>query len=262
MRSSDLARLAGISVRTLRHYHQVGVLEEPLRSGNGYRDYDTHALVRVLRIRRLAELGFSLAQIATIVEGGGPAADDLFDTLDAEFVEQIARLTRQRELLAHLRRHGVPPDLPPEIAASHQLLRRSGLTESVAELDRDYALLLAQVLGVGGQEYLTAVYDLMSRPAWAPATAAAMAAWADLDDESTEAQIDRLVGQLTELFVPVLAELAHNGAPQPPNLAQAQLQEHTADYVTLAQQRLLERLLAALEHEHGQTDSGPGAGVE
>ncbi|MFK5689416.1 MerR family transcriptional regulator [Ornithinimicrobium sp. LYQ92] len=249
MRSNDLARLAGISVRTLRHYHQVGVLEEPVRSGNGYRDYDTHALVRVLRIRRLAELGFSLAQIATLVEGSGPAAEDLFDSLDAEFAEQIERLTRQRELLAHLRRHGVPPDLPPEIAASHELLRRSGLTESAAELDRDYALLLAQVLGAAGQEYLTAVYDLMSRPARAPATAAAMAAWADLDDESTEADIDRLVGQLTELLVPVLAELTRDGGPPPPSLAEAQLQEHTTDYVTLAQQRLLERLLVALEKE-------------
>lgn len=256
MRSNELARLAGISVRTLRHYHQVGVLEEPIRSGNGYRSYDTHALVRVLRIRRLAELGFSLAQIATIVEGSGPAAEDLFESLDAEFAEQIRRLTQQRELLAHLRRHGVPPDLPPEIAASHELLRRSGLSERLAELDRDYALLLTQVLGVAGQEYLTAVYDLMSRPARAPATAAAMAAWADLDDASTETEIETLAEQLTELLVPVLAELARDGGPRPPSLAEAQLQEHTADYVTPAQQRLLERLRVALE----QVGPNPGAG--
>lgn len=73
MRSIHLARLAGISVRTLRYYHQVGVLEEARRLSNGYRDYDTHALVRVLRSRRLTDLGFSLAQVSTILRSDRPA---------------------------------------------------------------------------------------------------------------------------------------------------------------------------------------------
>lgn len=243
MRSNDLARLAGISVRTLRHYHQVGVLEEPDRSSNGYRDYDTHDLVRVLRIRRLADLGFSLAQVSTILLGAGPAADDLFDTVDAELAEQIERLTRQREVLSHLRSRGAPPDLPPEIAASHEVLRRSGLPQSAAELDRDHALLLGQLMGAQGQGYVTAVYDLISRPARARATAAAMTAWAALDDESTEQDVDALVEQLADLLIPVLAELAD--AP-PPALDDAQFEQHLPDYVTRAQGQLLRKVREAL----------------
>ncbi|WP_084195160.1 MerR family DNA-binding transcriptional regulator [Streptosporangium amethystogenes] len=37
MNSSELGSLAGVTVRALRHYHQVGVLDEPPRGPNGYR---------------------------------------------------------------------------------------------------------------------------------------------------------------------------------------------------------------------------------
>ncbi|MEW1841154.1 MerR family transcriptional regulator [Nonomuraea angiospora] len=40
MHSGELARLAGVTVRALRQYHQVGVLAEPERGGNGYPKYN------------------------------------------------------------------------------------------------------------------------------------------------------------------------------------------------------------------------------
>ncbi|HJF65313.1 MAG TPA: MerR family DNA-binding transcriptional regulator [Slackia equolifaciens] len=39
MRSKEVAEFAGVTVRTLRHYHQLGILPEPPRSANGYREY-------------------------------------------------------------------------------------------------------------------------------------------------------------------------------------------------------------------------------
>ncbi len=54
MKSSELARMAGVSVRTLRHYHAIGLLPEPPRGDNGYRDYEPTHLLRLLRIRQLA----------------------------------------------------------------------------------------------------------------------------------------------------------------------------------------------------------------
>ena len=49
MRSNDVAKLAGVTVRTLRHYHQLGLLSEPPRRANGYRDYSPADVARVLR---------------------------------------------------------------------------------------------------------------------------------------------------------------------------------------------------------------------
>jgi len=63
----QIARLAGTTSRTLRHYGELGLLS-PLRVGeNGYRYYDAEALVRLQRILLLRELGIGLPQIAEIL---------------------------------------------------------------------------------------------------------------------------------------------------------------------------------------------------
>ena len=119
MRSNEVAKLAGVTVRTLRHYHQMGVLPEPARSGNGYRDYSAADLARVLRIKRLASLGFPLACIGTVLEeldapkrcanGEETAADTApsplgaLEELDRKLALEIERLQEQRRTIAELR---------------------------------------------------------------------------------------------------------------------------------------------------------------
>ena len=61
---SQLAAYAGVTVRAVRHYHQIGLLPEPARDGSGYRTYDAAAVVRLIRIRTLAEAGVPLARVA------------------------------------------------------------------------------------------------------------------------------------------------------------------------------------------------------
>ena len=121
MRSGELARLAGVSVRALRHYHAIGLLPEPPRHENGYRDYDAAALLRVLRIRQLASLGFSLERIAPMLdeaEAGREAssADARLAELDARLARQIELLQEQRATVARLRETGVAPHVPERAA--------------------------------------------------------------------------------------------------------------------------------------------------
>jgi len=59
MRIGELAGLVGISTRAIRHYHQVGLLAEPTRLPNGYREYSLRDAVELARVRRLTELGLS-----------------------------------------------------------------------------------------------------------------------------------------------------------------------------------------------------------
>lgn len=76
MRSGELARKAGVSADTLRHYERLGVLSVPHRAPNGYRDYPAHALERVKLVRRALAVGFSLAELQRILKerdrGGAP----------------------------------------------------------------------------------------------------------------------------------------------------------------------------------------------
>ena len=65
----DIARLAGTTSRTLRHYDDVGLLEPSRIGSNGYRYYDQAALVRLQRILLLRELGLGLPAIAEVLEG-------------------------------------------------------------------------------------------------------------------------------------------------------------------------------------------------
>ncbi|GAB6902669.1 MerR family transcriptional regulator [Kineosporia succinea] len=108
----ELAKLAGITVKTVRHYHRVGLLAEPERAENGYKLYRVAHLIRLLRIRRLVDLGVSLADIAAIDESP-ERADQVFRALDQELAASIARQQRIRDELVEIKRHRTLADLPP-----------------------------------------------------------------------------------------------------------------------------------------------------
>ncbi|MEP6478525.1 MAG: MerR family transcriptional regulator [Rhodoglobus sp.] len=65
----DIARLAGTTSRTLRHYGDVGLLAPSRIGGNGYRYYDEDALARLQRILLLRELGLGIPAIAEVLRG-------------------------------------------------------------------------------------------------------------------------------------------------------------------------------------------------
>jgi DNA-binding transcriptional MerR regulator len=65
----QIARLAGTTSRTLRHYGDIGLLPPTRIGGNGYRYYDDAALVRLQRILLLRQLGLGLPAIAEVLAG-------------------------------------------------------------------------------------------------------------------------------------------------------------------------------------------------
>ena len=92
----DIARSAGTTSRTLRHYGAVGLLEPSRVGGNGYRYYDEQALVRLQRILLLRELGLGLPAIAEVLDGERDSAAALETHL--ELLEQERhRIGRQIE---------------------------------------------------------------------------------------------------------------------------------------------------------------------
>ena len=65
---AEVARLAGTTSRTLRHYGDVGLLEPSRIGANGYRYYDTAALTRLQRILMLRQLGLGVPAIAEVLD--------------------------------------------------------------------------------------------------------------------------------------------------------------------------------------------------
>jgi DNA-binding transcriptional MerR regulator len=91
----EIANLAGTTVNTVRHYHQVGLLEQPDRMSNGYKQYQVRHLVRLLKIRRLRDLGVPLDQIEEVALDGDSSSEAL-RALDADLRVSIERLQRAR----------------------------------------------------------------------------------------------------------------------------------------------------------------------
>jgi DNA-binding transcriptional MerR regulator len=63
----QIARLAGTTSRTLRHYDDIGLLKPSRTGDNGYRYYDQAALVRLQRILLLRQLGLGLPAVAEVI---------------------------------------------------------------------------------------------------------------------------------------------------------------------------------------------------
>ncbi|MGW2092185.1 MerR family transcriptional regulator [Promicromonospora sukumoe] len=107
----ELADLAGTTVKAIRLYHERGLLEEPLRRSNGYKQYEVSHLVSLLRIRRLTELGFPLSAIDS-ARSGGDASPAALRELDAELAASIERQLKARSAIAAILRDGGAVDAP------------------------------------------------------------------------------------------------------------------------------------------------------
>src|SRR5580693_8685395 len=88
----DFSRMTHLSVKALRHYHDMGVLEPAaVDPFNGYRSYDTSQVGSAQVIRRLRDLGMPLDSIAAVL-----AAPDL-EARNREIATHLTRMERQLE---------------------------------------------------------------------------------------------------------------------------------------------------------------------
>jgi DNA-binding transcriptional MerR regulator len=138
----QLASYAGVTVRAVRHYHHVGLLPEPERDHSGYRSYDAAAVVRLIRIRTLAEAGVPLARVEELLD----ADPDEFAAAVAEIDQRLR--TEVRELQEHRRRiaalaAGDSLALPPEVVDYLDRLRDLGIAEDMVTGERDGWILMA-----------------------------------------------------------------------------------------------------------------------
>lgn len=109
---SEVAAMAGVSVRTLHHYHEIGLLLPAYVGENNYRYYGREELLRLQQILIHRELGIQLAEIGAI--------------LDAPDYGRLAALKSQRERIVH------------EVARSAEMLRT--IDRTIAELEGDRAM--------------------------------------------------------------------------------------------------------------------------
>ncbi|WP_406638746.1 MerR family transcriptional regulator [Amycolatopsis sp. WGS_07] len=227
----EIAELAGTSLRAVRHYHEVGLLAEPERLANGYKQYGVVHLVRLLRIKRLVGLGFSLTQIADLGERDDHPAEAL-RTLDAELAATIERLQRARVELGFILRESAPTELPTELATAAD--------RPMTEADRSFVTVMSRVLGPKG---MTAYADFVQNPTADPVGDEFESLPPDADEKTRAELAQRMFPYLRSMYRehPGLTTLGED-APRGKKYARETIDKAFADLYNPAQLDVLRRL--------------------
>ncbi len=138
----QLAAYAGVTVRAVRHYHQIGLLPEPQRDASGYRRYGAMAVVRLIKIRTLANAGVPLSEIGRMLEADAPAFAEAVQRIDSQLRDEIERLEHSRKQIAQLAA-GDSLALPPEVTSYLGRLREIGASQRMVAGERDGWILVA-----------------------------------------------------------------------------------------------------------------------
>ncbi|TFB55109.1 MerR family transcriptional regulator [Cryobacterium sp. TMT1-62] len=120
MHIGELAERTGLSLRTIRHYDEIGLLRASGRTDGGFRLYTDEDLARLILIRRMKPLGFSLEEMMSLLK--------TIDTLDGAIEGADIAAVRS--------------DLESFIAQAEE--RRQGLRDQLAMADEFLALLRQQ----------------------------------------------------------------------------------------------------------------------
>ena len=107
MHIGELAENSGLSLRTIRHYDEVGLLKPSARSEGGFRLYSQDDLSRLLLIRRMKPLGYSLEEMTELLRiidtltGDLPVADTAMVRMELDrFIDET--VSRREKLRAQV----------------------------------------------------------------------------------------------------------------------------------------------------------------
>ena len=96
------AAFAGVTVKTVRHYHQNGLLAEPPRDTSGYRRYGSADLLRLVQVRTLAAAGVPLAEVGGLLDADAEQFAATLVDVERRITERIAALVARRDTLRQL----------------------------------------------------------------------------------------------------------------------------------------------------------------
>jgi DNA-binding transcriptional MerR regulator len=215
----DFSRASHLSVKTLRHYHDVGLLEpSEVDPGNGYRYYSERQIPQAQVIRRLRALQMPVAEVRAVLAASDPEERNQLivahlDRLEAELDRTRAAVGELRDLLerpdsaAAVELRSVPAT--PAIAIAETVAREDILAWWQGALGELHASARAQGLNSAGPSGGLYAGDLFQRDA-GHATVFLPIATDEADGRSTPA---REIGRVRRITIPAteLAVARHDG---------------------------------------------------
>ncbi|MEU6726554.1 MerR family transcriptional regulator [Nonomuraea wenchangensis] len=192
------AAFAGVTVKTVRHYHKHGLLDEPRRDSSGYRRYGSADLLRLVQIRTLAAAGVPLAEI-------GPMLDADPDRFAAELVDverrlndRIDDLIARRDML-HRLATGDRALLPDRVLAKlDRAAAELGFTPDDVTMAREGLVLIRALVPEGFDDYISRVERGLDDPEY---VSLIKRMWRAAEWEPDDPRIGELATALTDHYL-------------------------------------------------------------
>lgn len=187
------AAFAGVTVKTVRHYHQHGLLDEPRRDSSGYRRYGSADLLRLVQIRTLAAAGVPLAEVGPLLAAGPEQFAATLTDVEQRLDERIADLIARRDTLHKLASNRIP--LPDHALAILERLTALGFDPDYVAGQQE-ALVLAKALAPKFFDiFVTHFHHRLDNPEYVELT---KRAWDAQSWDPDDPRIDELASALAD----------------------------------------------------------------
>ncbi|MER6075018.1 MerR family transcriptional regulator [Streptomyces sp. NPDC001817] len=138
------AAFVGVTVKTVRHYHKLGLIAEPERDSSGYRRYGSGELLQLVQVRTLAAAGVPLAEIGSLLDADAARFGAALADVERKLTERIDELAARRDTL-HRLADGDRALLPDRACAILDRMPGLGFSPEYVAAQRE-ALVLARAL--------------------------------------------------------------------------------------------------------------------
>lgn len=201
LKVGQLAKKVCLSVRTLHHYDEIGLLSPSVRTEAGHRLYNTQDVSRLHRIQALKQLGFSLQKIAEVVHQQSQSLPDLISQQLAQLERELEQATQLKLKLLKLQENlnsGEEPEIESWLntLALMNVYEKYLTQEEIEELNH-HALAVKQEIEHDWPEMVKKLQAMMDQkiPAASEQATEFVVRWTDM--------LDRLVGHNPNLLLKV-----------------------------------------------------------
>ncbi|WP_431682671.1 MerR family transcriptional regulator [Kitasatospora sp. KL5] len=157
------AAYVGVTVKTVRHYHKLGLVEEPERDGSGYRRYGSADLLRLVQARTLAAAGVPLAEIGPLLDADAEQFAASLAEVERQLTERISDLIARRDTL-HRLADGDRALLPDRASAILDRMPGLGFGPDYVAAQREALVLARALVPEGFDGFLTQLEHRLEDP--------------------------------------------------------------------------------------------------
>ena len=187
------AAFAGVTIKTVRHYHRLGLVEEPERDGSGYRRYGSDDLLRLVQARTLAAAGVQLADVGALLDADPEVFAAALTDVEQQLTDRIEELVARRDTL-----HRLADDralLPDRACAVLDRMHGLGFSPDYVAGQREALVLFRALVPEGFESFVTQLEHRLDDPEHVDLT---QRSWAALSWDPDDPRIEELASALAD----------------------------------------------------------------